>query len=449
MEAVSSRVGPPTQARRPERTVRVLEEWPEWENMKIYRRDESSSAAAAVSSTVSSSSAKATSAGSGCVSCPQGSPSCPVCADDEYCAVSLLSCTQCPQTYCTKKKGSVSESSAAASASNSSGASSGSKNASARVGGIVGGVVGGVALIAALLLLWLYFKYWRKSRSRNKDVVIAREEYAGEYDDDKEKDGFREAGAGAGAGGAEGSSLRDSRALYQARNRSSAATQMTKASNILPIAYIPGVTAGSRSQHKLPPLPRHLLRNGDTRSHITLGSSILGGGDDDRESLIDLPLEDSREGTSAASPAAEGVYSGVNAEHVTSQDALTTAIRARPKLVQISEEDEEHGNSSSGEAEDTHSGKHFGVTTVLLRSSGDTSRQDDTAEDVPQSDNDDRDSSDDDDDGSFILDVGMQGSLRNATQGEHASVTAARESTLGEDMHREGSGSPFEDKFEL
>ncbi|CUS21986.1 LAQU0S04e05556g1_1 [Lachancea quebecensis] len=435
MELVSSRVGPPTEAHRPHRTVRVLEEWPEWDNMKMYRRDGSSS-------TASSSSAKATSAGSGCVSCQSTPPACPTCADDEYCAVSLLTCSQCPQTYCTKKKSSASGSSSAASATGSVGASSGSKKSSARVGGIVGGVVGGVAFIAVLLLLWLYFKYWSKNRSRNKDVVVAREEYAGEYADDKEKGEFHEAGAGAGAGGADAAGLRDSRALYQARNRSSAATQMTKASNILPIAYIPGVTAGSRSQHKLPPLPRHLLRNGDTRSHITLGSSILGGGDDDHESLVDLPLEDSAQNADPGQ-AADGVYSGGNAEHVASQDALTTAIRARPKLVQISEEDEEHGDSSSGEAEDTHSGKHFGVTTVILRSSGDTSRQDDTVEDVPHSDD------EDDDDGSFILDVGMQGSLRNATQGEHASVTAARESTLGEDMHREGSGSPFEDKFEL
>ncbi|SCU90030.1 LAME_0E06722g1_1 [Lachancea meyersii CBS 8951] len=351
--------------------------------------ESSSASSSASSSENSSASATATSSGSGCVTCPS-TPACPVCPDDEQCALSIQQCDQCPQTYCAKKNGSlgsVSSSSAAANATTTS--VSGSKSNSARIGGIVGGVIGGVGLVVILLLLYLYAKYWRKNRTRNKDVLVAREEYAGDFDES--------------AGGHQSDLQTQGRgSLYIPRNRSSAATQITKASNILPIAYIPGVTAGGRSQNKLPPLPRHLLRNGDTRSHITLGSSILGGDDDN-----DLEVEAPTEGESPIileKPDANG-----------SRENLTTAIRARPKLVQINEEDDEETEEKEGDfgvqdPEHSTSGLHREnekdrwVTTAIIPSSGESSRQ----EDIHGEEHELSDQEGDDDDGSFILDVGME-----------------------------------------
>ncbi|SCU82259.1 LADA_0C04060g1_1 [Lachancea dasiensis] len=374
-------------------------------NGMLFRRADSSSSA----------SAAATSAGSGCVTCT-GTPACPSCASDEQCVLSLLSCTQCPKTYCAKKNGSLGSSSASAvvvsSGASSSSSGSGSSNNSAKIGGIVGGVVGGIALIVILLLIFLYMKYWRKNRARNKDVLVAHEHYGDDFEtgSDSKQDGDI-----SGSGDLRN---RDSGALYQARNRSSAATQITKASNILPIAYIPGVTAGSRSHHRLPPLPRHLLRNGDTRSHITLGSSILGGVDDDNDLEGEIPATDTASGGEKRDTEVS--------QDGGSQDALTTAIRARPKLVQISEEDDEaeenekHGHQPqhNGSVQDSHrrDEKDVWVTTAAMPSSGESSRQEEAHDNIANepSDDDDEDDDDDDDDGSFILDVGMDSSIHNA-----------------------------------
>ena len=186
------------------------------------------------------------------------------------------------------------------------------------------------------------------------------------------------------------------------------------------------MTAGSRSQHKLPALPRHLLRNGDTRSHITLGSSILGGVDDDQEITGDVEQP--------------GLYSEKAGEPNASQDALTTAIRARPKLVQITEEDDaddEDGDDEDVAAQDhineapggTSDSKHSEVTSVVLCSSGETTREDGRLSEA-----------DSDDDGSFILDVGVESAAPLDNR--------ARESETPQET-REGSGSPFEDRFQI
>lgn len=92
------------------------------------------------------------------------------------------------------------------------------------------------------------------------------------------------------------------------------------------------------------------------RSHITLGSSILGGIEDD----------DDQSTTHEADRRAADNYS---------QENLTTAIRAKPKLVQIQEQEEdEHGDTGY---------QHSSPT------------------------DDDDDADEDDDNGSFILDVGI------------------------------------------
>lgn len=396
------------------------------------------------SATTTSSNSATTSAGSGCVTCT-GDVACPVCDDDEYCVLTLLTCSECPRTYCAKKSSSALQSNSSSTTSGSS-----SHSSSAKVGGIVGGVVGGVAALAIALLLYLYLKYWSKGKRRTRNLLVAHEEYGDTSDVDPS------------ATPSDKPHTQGSQPMLEPRNRSSAATAVTKASNILPIAYIPGVTAGKRGLAKPhPPLPKHLLRSGDTRSHITLGSSILGDDDDDDEgdnAAIGAAAAAARNISSTSTPSLSEKQSPVGAD-----DALTTAIRARPRLVQISEEEDgaEDDDESPVEKEEPSEKEHT-VTTLHLhtsdddehsltlgsypatepqqsvRANQDNSDDADNERDLQNSgdadDDGDDDGDDDDDDGSFILDVEVPESLRHLANNSHPPAN-------------EGSGSPFEDRF--
>lgn len=148
---------------------------------------------------------------SGCVECQDGSPSCPTCADGESCTVYVpLDCTTCPRAYCV------------ASASSTQTAKSSSK---VSTGAIAGGVVGGVVLIAAVIVA-VYFVWKHKIKNRRGD--FPRGSWEGEeYTDSQREKDFH--------------SRRQTRASSQGRN-SVASTVLTRASNIIQIAYIPGVT---------------------------------------------------------------------------------------------------------------------------------------------------------------------------------------------------------------
>ncbi|QLQ78855.1 hypothetical protein HG537_0B02030 [Torulaspora globosa] len=230
---------------------------------------------------------------SSCVECGTPPP-CPQCASDEYCLQTAQTCSECSTTRCVKKDGS--------STSSLNGSQSGNGKV---VGGIVGGVVGGIVLVAALLLFYLYHRYWKKAlRKRAEAAKAGTESY---FMDDNELDDAEQFTDSESE--EENTHYPEREALAAKRpptidhsDRHSTVTVQTRASNILPIAYIPGVTSGFRG----------LNTAGDVRSHITLGSSILGG------------IEDEEDTTDHNS---------------NKQENLTTAIRARPKLVQIQEEE--------------------------------------------------------------------------------------------------------------
>lgn len=154
-----------------------------------------------------------------CVECPEGRPSCPSCAADETCSLTQQSCNQCATTTCVKLNqfaGQVSEAKPAT-----------------PVGPIVGGVIGGVVIILVGIFCYWYF---RRSRKR-KDTW-----------DPPEK--------------------RDQTTLTRSSTRphSIASTVQTRASNVIQIAYIPGVTGRSPPlSPTAPPMP------------TTAGSSIQGG----------------------------------------------------------------------------------------------------------------------------------------------------------------------------
>ena len=155
-----------------------------------------------------------------CLNCPTTPPPCPSCASDEVCSLIASSCNTCAVTMCSK-----------VGAQPTSNASSGSGGAAA--GPIAGGVVGGVALVCIVTyLVWrLCIKNRRQSYNPN--------DWPETEPMEKDEGDF--------------SVQRDARASVHSV-RSIASTVLTRASNVIQIAYIPGVTIRSES-NLVPPVP--------------------------------------------------------------------------------------------------------------------------------------------------------------------------------------------------
>lgn len=154
-----------------------------------------------------------------CVQCPPEAPSCPACASDETCSLRAQSCDACASTTCVKI-GSL--------------PGQATPQSSTPMGTVVGGVVGGVAVIViAMFLVW---QFWFKPRRRQMKEKVW-------VDQPVEK--------------------RDPSTLHRGDRRSTrtvasiASTVRTHASNVIQIAYIPGVTNRSPpdSPGVIPPVP--------------------------------------------------------------------------------------------------------------------------------------------------------------------------------------------------
>lgn len=267
------------------------------------------------------------------------------------------------------------------------------------------GIVGGAMLIVLVALYFINKRYWKPKRQKNKALKLKEasqdygngEEYFDDEDDDDEDDDDDDDENNADMRKDESYTLFNASlvppTLNVPGNRSSASTTRTKASNILPIAYIPGVTSGltaDKLQSKLRSSSKRQNAAGDIRSHITLGSSILDG----------LDEEDDEHNQ------------GLNKD---SEDNLITAIRAKPKLVQIAEEESDKEIQDLDVIEEeTETGD---VADDLLHTAKNEASQD-------------QNSDNDDEEGSFILDLEIPESIRESTQGSRTE-------------------SPFEDKFEI
>ena len=138
-----------------------------------------------------------------CVKCPPGSPACPTCATDETCSLQAESCSSCASTTCVKF-GSL-----PGQASISSGPP---------IGAIVGGVVGGVAAI--VVLTWLVWRFCIRNRRKAFDEQV--------WSDARVEK--------------RNTTTLSGRAQSTRSVASMASTALTRASNIIQIAYIPGVT---------------------------------------------------------------------------------------------------------------------------------------------------------------------------------------------------------------
>ncbi|CCK68385.1 Opy2p KNAG_0A07320 [Huiozyma naganishii CBS 8797] len=292
----------------------------------------------------------------GCVVC-NTTAQCPTCGDDEYCVMTSLTCRKCPVTYCAKRSEQVG-SGISLSNGNSTGNSTttGSTAASNSSGGsvrnnVVSGVVGGVgAGVLFLLVVWFCYRfYWKPRKTRLQEEAFHIKNLGGDISDDDDEgelyvdsDEEEEAEEMAAAedakqavnvhaylqasprNAATTAQLREIQQLSVPGDRAShASTVRTGASNILPIAFIPGVTTAGTHPH--PARVSHRLNTpGDVRSHITLGSSILEGLDDDSRSVA----------TTGSTPRIRSSRAP--------QESLTTAVKGgRPRLVQINEEDDD------------------------------------------------------------------------------------------------------------
>ncbi|EGO61312.1 hypothetical protein NEUTE1DRAFT_144536 [Neurospora tetrasperma FGSC 2508] len=177
-----------------------------------------------------------------CVLCDDRVPlSCPACPEGTACTTILASCKECAHMICAP----IEENTDSNSYQPSDGDSSGS---STNVGAIAGGVVGGVAVIA--ILTYLVWRYCIKSRRQ----VVAPEEWDGVQAQD---DGLEKSFAQA----------RDNRASTHTVG-SVADTVFTRASNIIQIAYIPGVTNRTPTSPAVlvPPVPPIPLGHGGSPS---------------------------------------------------------------------------------------------------------------------------------------------------------------------------------------
>ncbi|RMZ82186.1 hypothetical protein DV738_g1803, partial [Chaetothyriales sp. CBS 135597] len=148
-----------------------------------------------------------------CVQCPDTSPSCPSCASGETCQLITQSCDACASTKCVKI-----------------GALPGqiSSKPSTPIGAIVGGVVGGVVFVAIAVFLFYWF-YVRRKRQAALSWSPPEK--------------------------------RDPKTLHpydRQSARSVASTVLSRASNVIQIAYIPGVTVRSPPDspgNMPPPMP--------------------------------------------------------------------------------------------------------------------------------------------------------------------------------------------------
>jgi protein OPY2 len=163
-----------------------------------------------------------------CVICPTSLPVCPQCAANQKCSLLAQTCNQCASTRCIDAGGS----------------SDSDNSGGTPVGAIAGGVVGGIVLVIIIVGLWWWFRL-RKHRKNAPEPQPEPEEWEDNRQGIEKDDGPDQ---------------------YSMRHNARASTHTVgsvssaltgRASNIIQIAYIPGVT--NRSLHSspdlIPPVP--------------------------------------------------------------------------------------------------------------------------------------------------------------------------------------------------
>ncbi|KAJ5818057.1 Membrane anchor Opy2 N-terminal [Penicillium riverlandense] len=132
-----------------------------------------------------------------CKPCPTSAPPCPACPEGTQCQQIIRTCTECASSYCQKIPGSDST---------SSGSSSNSSSGGSDTGAIAGGVIAGVVAVGIIVFLiwWFVIRKKRQERESEKNSDF------------------------------------DARRNQRKSVQSIASTVLTRASNVIQIAYIPG-----------------------------------------------------------------------------------------------------------------------------------------------------------------------------------------------------------------
>lgn len=156
-----------------------------------------------------------------CVLCPETTPSCPSCNSGEVCVQISATCAHCAYRKCV----SASDSGSTTTDTIPSGSHSPSK------GAIIGGVIGGVVFIA--IATYLVWRFCIKTR---------RAAFIDTFEDELEETSSEKGGY----------PTSDARASIRTRE-SIASTVLTRASNVIPIAFIPGIIDSSGGH--VPPVP--------------------------------------------------------------------------------------------------------------------------------------------------------------------------------------------------
>lgn len=162
-----------------------------------------------------------------CVQCPTANPACPTCPSGQTCSLSIQTCGACASTSCV----------AIDSVSPNGSSGSSKHNGPSVAGAIAGGVIGGI--VAIVVITYLVWRFCIKKRRQ-------------EFDQNE----WNDQGEVTEKSGDQFSLRRDARASTQTVG-SIASTNYTRASNIIQIAYIPGVTNRSveSSPELVPPVP--------------------------------------------------------------------------------------------------------------------------------------------------------------------------------------------------
>ncbi|KAH6883967.1 hypothetical protein B0T10DRAFT_410694 [Thelonectria olida] len=190
--------------------------------------------------------------GNDCIKCDDSTElQCPECSDGESCQLTVpLDCPQCATSVCMKDE------------ETESGQGGGGLNMS----GIVAGVVGGIVMIAvATYLIWRFYIKPKRSQTPTSIYVEDVDPMQG-----SEKD----------------ATSRGTRPHSIHTVHSIAPTVLTRASNIIQIAYIPGITnrATPTSPIVLPPVPPTLMHHAEGNR---------GQGNDDQHFFVPSDLRES------------------------------------------------------------------------------------------------------------------------------------------------------------
>ena len=156
-----------------------------------------------------------------CAQCPSQPPPCPSCASDQICTLTGGGCETCAVSKCTNLGATPSTT---------------STPSGAPAGPIAGGVIGGILFICLVtFLVWRFYVRAKLAERRRQQQYDDWPDTA--TNDEKDVDGF---------------SVQRDRRNSTHSVRSIASTVLTRASNVIQIAYIPGVT--NRSEHSTPDL---------------------------------------------------------------------------------------------------------------------------------------------------------------------------------------------------